>query len=270
MRIFKFWTQIQGTLMVGDQPQKAFAYGGSNFSPQAAERDARERLDRVALRIAGKLADEDSYEVDIREEVLAEIDERNVVTRNRYGAAVLNSAEVLFIDIDQPRFRLWDAFRRWPQGNEGKKARIVAQVKRLAARDPELRGLGLRVYETHGGVRVIVTGRSFDPKAPATRKLLYRFNADRLYAFLCRRQGCFRARLSPKPYRMKCRGHKVVFPRRDETLEAQHKDWLAEYERMSAKYAVCRLVCSLGPVRIDPVIAWHDRATGVGSELKLA
>jgi hypothetical protein len=270
MRIFKFWTQIQGTLTVGGKPQKAFVYGGSNFSLQAAERDAGERLDRVALRIAGQLSDNDSYEVDIREEVLAQIDERNVVTRNRYGAAVLNSAEVLFIDIDQPRFRLWDAFRSWPKGTEGKKARIVEQVKRLAGKDPELRGLGLRVYETHAGVRVIVTGRAFDPKAASTRKLLARCGADPLYAFLCRRQGCFRARLTPKPYRMKCRGHKVVFPRRDAEQEAQHQEWLAEYERMRAKYAVCRLVCSLGPVRIDPVVAWHDRETGVGSEAKLA
>jgi len=270
MRIFKFWTQIQGTLMVGGQPQRAFAYGGSNFSPQAAERDARARLDRVALRIAGQLAKDDSYEADIREEVLAQIDEGNLVTRNRYGAAVLNCAELLFIDIDQPRSGFWDVLRPRPKSDEAKKARIIAQVKRVAAKAPELRGLGLRVYETHSGVRVVVTGRTFDPKAASTTKLLRRFNSDWLYACLCRRQGCFRARLTPKPSRMKLRGHKVVFPRQDEATESQHRAWVAEYDRVRGSYAVCRLVCSLGPVSINPVIAWHDRETGVGSELKLA
>ncbi|MBN2573936.1 MAG: hypothetical protein JXP73_05165 [Deltaproteobacteria bacterium] len=271
MRIFKFWTRIEGTLTVGGRPQPAHAYGGSNVSLEEAERDARRRLEGVARRIAGQGPGDDGYEADIREEVLAQIDERNVVTRNRYGAAVLNSSELLFIDIDEPRLGFWDVFRPRPTG-DAKKARIVAQAKKLFAGDPALRGLGLRLYETRNGVRAIVTGRAFDAKARSTRKLLRRFHADWLYGRLCERQGCFRARLTPKPSRIKCRKYAFAFPRLDDVQEAEHRAWVAAYDQARARFATCRLVCSLGGVfeLLHPVVAWHDRETGATSSLELA
>ena len=269
MRIFQFWARIEGSLTIDGTPRKVHAFGGSDLSVQAAERDAQQRLDRAAKRIAGGRRDATDYEVDIREEVLARLDERNVVTRNRYGAAVLNSAEVLFIDIDEPRLGFLDLFRGRPTGAR-RTAMIVAQVKKLMMKAPELRGLGVRLYETHSGVRAIVTGRHFDPRSPATEKLLRRFNSDWLYSHMCRRQGCFRARLTPKPFRMKCRTQKVVFPRADEGLEAKHRTWVAEYDEARKKYATCRLLCSIGHVVRDPVVDWHDRETGALSGLKLA
>ncbi len=269
MRIFQFWARIEGSLTVDGKPQLVHAFGGSNVSVQTAERDAAQRLDAARRRIAGQPTDDESYEVDIREEVLARIDERNVVTRNRYGAAVLNSAEVLFIDIDEPCRGFLDLFRAKPTGAQ-KTARIVEQVKRLAAQAPELRGLGVRLYETHSGVRAIVTGRHFDPKAASTRKLLGLFHADLLYSYLCRRQGCFRARLTPKPFRMKCRTHKVVFPRPDAKQEAEHCAWVNDYEQARRKFCACRLICAIGHDVRDAVVDWHDRETGATSGLKLA
>jgi hypothetical protein len=270
MRIFKFWTRIERPISIGGEPQTVHAYGGSNISVQAAAADAEQRLDAVRRRAAGEpVRDEETYEVDIREEVLARIDERNVVTRNRYGAAVLNSAEVLFIDIDEPRLGFMDLFRSKPTG-ERKTARIVDQVKQLAMASPALRGLGVRLYATHKGVRAIVTGRAFDPRAAETAKLLRQFNADGLYSCLCRKQGCFRARLTPKPFRMKCRTRKVVFPRADAEQEAEHRAWVAEYDRVRAKFATCRLLCAIGHDVRDPIVDWHDRETGATSGLKLA
>ena len=270
MRIFKYWTRVEGSISVEGRTQRVHAYGGSNNSVQAAAADAERRLDSVRQRIAGEAArDGETYEVDIREEVLARIDERSVVTRNRYGAAVLNSAEVLFIDIDAPRLGFLDLFRARPTGAR-RTAMIVEQVKRLALKAPELRGLGVRLYETHSGVRAIVTGQHFDPKDAATQKLLRRFNADRLYSHLCRRQGCFRARLTPKPYRMKCRTHKVVFPRADAAQEAEHRVWVAEYDQVRQQFATCRLICALGHDVRDAVVDWHDRETGATGGLKLA
>ena len=201
--------------------------------------------------------------------MLQQIDGRNVVTRNRYGAAVLNSADLLFIDIDDPRYGFLDAFRARPTV-EVKKARIVEQVRKLVAKAPELRGLGVRLYETHNGIRAIVTGRHFDPKLQTTQRLLRRFNADRLYSQLCRRQGCFRARLTPKPSRMKCRTHKVVFPRPDATQEAEHLAWVSEYDVQRRKFCTCRLLCSLGHDVREAAVAWHDKETGALSGLKLA
>lgn len=270
MRIFKYWTRVESSISVGGQSQKVHAYGGSNISVQAAAAEAERRLDGVRKRIAGEDSrDGESYEVDIREEVLARVDENNVVTRNRYGAAVLNSTEVLFIDIDEPRLGFLDLFRTRPTGAR-RTAMIVAQVKKLALKAPELREFGVRLYETHSGVRAIVTGQHFDPKAEPTQKLLRRFNADWLYSQLCRRQGCFRARLTPKPYRMKCRTHKVVFPRADAAQEAEHRAWVAEYDQVRQKFATCRLICALGHDVRDPIVDWHDRETGATSGLKLA
>ena len=270
MRVFKYWTRIERSISIGGQPQKVHAFGGSNVSAQAAAVDAEQRLEAVRKRAAGEpVRDEETYEVDIREEVLARIDERNVVTRNRYGAAVLNSAAVLFIDIDEPRPGFLDLFRPRPTGAR-KIERIVEQVKKLVLAEPELRGLGVRLYATHSGVRAIVTGRDFEPRAEATARLMRRFNADRLYSQLCRRQGCFRARLTPKPFRMKCRTHKVIFPRTDAAQEAEHLAWVAEYDRMRGQFATCRLLCTIGHDVRDPMVDWHDRETGATSGWKLA
>lgn len=270
MRIFRYWTRIERMLTIDGKAQKVHAFGGSNISTDAAVADAERRLDGVRRRILGDRGDDRApYEVDIREEVLERIDERNVVTRNRYGAAVLNSSEVMFVDIDQPRLGFWDFFRPRPTGAR-KIARIEAQVRRLVSTAPELRGLGVRLYETHSGVRAIVTGRPFDPKSEYTAELMRILNADWLYSALCRRQGCFRARLTPKPYRMKCRTRKVVYPRAAEAEEDQHREWVVEYDRARQGYATCRLLCSLGHDVRDPIVAWHDRATGATSGLKLA
>ena len=278
MRIFKYWTRVEGSISVEGRTQRVHAYGGSNNSVQAAAADAERRLDSVRQRIAGETArDAETYEVDIREEVLARIDERNVVTRNRYGAAVLNSAEVLFIDIDAPRLGFLDLFRARPTGAR-RTAMIVEQVKRLALKAPELRGLGVRLYETHSGVRAIVTGQHFDPKDAATQKLLRRFNADRLYSHLCRRQGCFRARLTPKPWRIgidqRIRPPVAAWSAEQANLP-ERLAWIAGYEQRSRGHAACCYLGSLGDTaRIDPkaehVCALHDAMARADSDLPLA
>lgn len=270
MRIFRHWTRIERSLVIDGKAQTVHAFGGSDLSVEAAAADAERRLEGVRRRIVGtRTSALAPYEADIREEILERLDDRNIVTRNRYGAAVLNSAEVMFIDIDEPRLGFWDLFRPAPRG-ERKIAMIEAQVRRLVSTEPELHGFGVRLYATHNGVRAIVTGRHFDAKSETTARLLRRFNADPLYSALCRRQGCFRARLTPKPHRIKCRTHKVVFPRETAAVEAAHRAWLAEYEPACRRFATCRLLCSLGHDVREPIIEWHDRATGAMSGLKLA
>lgn len=269
MRIFKYWTRIESPLNVGGTSEVVRCYGGSNDSPEAAAADARRRLEIVIRRVAGGKRGDKSYEVDIREEVLAQIDARNVVTRNRYGAEVLNSADLMFIDIDQPKSGFWDLFRG-VMTMEQRKARIVAQVKKVALNTPELRGLGVRVYETHSGIRLIVTGRHFDPRAAATQKILRLFNADPLYSTLCVKQNCFRARLTPKPYRIRCRAQKVKFPRTDGNGEQAFRSWLVEYEEKRKGRSTCRLLCAIGHDVRDQVVSFHDAETGALTSQKLA
>jgi hypothetical protein len=60
-----------------------------------------------------------------------------------------------------------------------------------------------RIYETHSGCRVICTNRCFpQPKLEfASRRFMQFLKRDRQYIALCEAQGCFRARLTPKPWR---------------------------------------------------------------------
>ncbi|MCX7934462.1 MAG: hypothetical protein N3A66_04285, partial [Planctomycetota bacterium] len=171
-------------------------YGGSNISLDDARQRALAKIEKVKRKLAGDAHAFDDYEVEIREEVIRLLDERTAITRNRYGALVLNAQDLMIMDIDRPPFSFWDLFRA--VGKDAAKERIVARVRRLAQL-PKYQYLGLRVYETKNGIRVIALGRNFDPRAAETQAILQEFNCDALYARLCQRQRCFRARLTPKP-----------------------------------------------------------------------
>lgn len=269
MRIFTHWTRIEKSVEIGGRTERLHAYGGSNHSVTAAARDAERRLANVLERIRARQRKDPDYEADIREEIIERIDANNVVTRNRYGAWVLNSADVVFADLDEPRHTFLEILFGRKSDLARNKERIVEFVRQRAV-SPENRGLGFRLYETHHGIRAIVTGRKFEPKSPATRQLLRRLHTDHLYARLCAKQGCFRARLTPKPHRMKCATHRVVFPRLDGRTEHAFQTWRAEYEGKRAGFGTCRFLETVGADDRNPVIDYHDRMTGAFSGKKLA
>lgn len=243
-----------------EQEQKEITcYGGSNVSEQDAIARAREKIEKVKSKIAGDLHVFDTYQVEIREEIVRVIDEKAIVTRNRYGAQVLNVEDVMILDIDKPKASFWDLFRR--QADAQDKAKIVEMVRTLS-RQPRHQGCGFRVYETHKGIRVIVLGRTFDPQADATQAMMKEFNCDALYMLLCKKQACFRARLTPKPSRMRVRGHKVRFPR-DGEAEREFRKWLVEYEAASRKFSVCKFVEQIGSGYIPEAVRFHDEITGI-------
>jgi len=130
--------------------------------------------------------------------------------------------------------------------------------------------LSVRVYDTAAGVRLIVTGRDFDPAGKQAQALMSDVHADPLDATLCRRQRCFRARLIPKPHRLKCRTTRVVFPR-DETQDAEHAAWVTQYEAASQGRAVCTFVQALGR-RSQPnaLVEYHHSLTHALGKLPLA
>ena len=71
--------------------QDIHLYVGSNHCEHDAERDAEKGAKSLAGRINQGIRYGSDYEADIVEEIIDEIDENNIVTRNRYGALVLNS-----------------------------------------------------------------------------------------------------------------------------------------------------------------------------------
>ncbi len=270
MKIFKFWRVERSDFEFRGQSFPIKCYGGSNLSFEEASAKALEKIERVKLRISGAKgkAAETSYEAEIREEPLHFIDDANVVTRNRYGARILNCRDMMILDIDRPRASFWDLFRAKP-GKERFKERIFEDVE-LASRKPHCKGLAFRLYETCSGVRVIVLGRPFDAKSKDSVRMMKDFNCDPLYALLCVKQGCFRARLTPKPQRIKVPSFKVVYPRSPEEELALAK-WLAGYEESSRAYSACRFVRQLGEAfKPGPAVKYHDEASGAGAKLKLA
>ncbi len=270
MRFYRYWVREEGELRVDGIPRKASCFGHSDTSEEHAREQARERLAAIQARIAKGQNRLEGYEPCIREEVVRTIDARNLISRNRYGAQVLNSENIIFVDIDRIHEGLWQSLKRLVFGprNQSMRDRIVEMVERQAAR-PEYRNLGIRVYATHSGVRLIVTGRDIAPDSDEAARLFRDFHADSLYAWLCAKQKCYRARLTPKPSRMKCKGFKVNFPRSTEEDEAL-TTWLAEYEHKSKQFAVCTLLKVLGSPISHPVIALHDSLTKAQTRLKLA
>jgi hypothetical protein len=133
--------------------------------------------------------------------------------------------------------------------------------------------LSMRVYRTCSGLRCLMTQLRADPKAEATVERMRAFGADPLYVALCMRQECFRARLTPKPWRCGMRPLRFCYPW-DESNMPRARMWYDEYARKTSDFATCALIEQLGGPSMDDEIArvveFHDRATRVGSKLELA
>lgn len=244
-------------------------YGGSNVSLEDAKKNAREKVELIKRKVAGedeKKAPKD-YEVEIREEIVETLSTSCVVTRNAYGALVLNSADTMFIDIDAPRWSIFNLFAN--QDAAWRKNKIIKMIRKHAA-SPQYRKMAFRVYETSHGIRVIVIGRKFFARSKEAEKIMRDFNADRLYRVLCNKQNCFRARLTPKPARVRYHRPGSRYPRETEEENIEFKRWLAEYQEKAERYAVCRYVESVGGDFPDNIVKYHDRITKATSQLKLA
>lgn len=252
------------------QIHRTTAYGYSDVSAAEAQRDALARAGRVLdwLVSDGALKAPDAYgygdERPLREQIVREFVHGGapaaIVTRNAYGALVLNAAHVMFIDVDEAAptalggfvGRLFGRARRDP----------LATLKAALAETP---GVGARIYRTAAGWRALVTSQLVEPRADATDELMVRCGADPRYRALCRVQQCFRARLTPKPWRCGVEAPTLRYPFADAGAEAKFAAWLQGYERASGAYAVCEFVEALGAASFDPVAAAvlreHDAAT---------
>lgn len=265
MNIYRHWATEKQMILIDGTEQQITCYGGSNISMEEARSRAKEKAEKVKRKIKGEKHLFDEYEAEIREEILQIIDDHSAITRNRYGAQVLNAEKLLILDIDKPKTSFADMFRKKDVGRE--KLKIFDMVRKLAAtKYPEY---GFRIYETYQGARVIVVGKEFEPRDRVTGKMMNEFNCDRLYMTLCYKQNCFRARLTPKPYRMKMRRYQVQYPREED--DAELRLWLADYERESRNFSVCRFIEQIGASHyVDDVIRLHDETTGANFRQPLA
>lgn len=268
MKLYKHWVAEKQKIQIDGAAQEITCYGGSNLSVEDAQSKAREKVEKIKRKIRGERHLFDEYEAEIREEILQTIDDHSAITRNRYGARVLNVENLMILDIDKPKVTisgLAGLFKK--KDARPPKQQIYDMVRDLAT--TKYKDLGFRIYETFQGARVIVLGRDFDPRGYETGRMMDDFNCDRLYTTLCQKQACFRARLTPKPHRMNMRRFKVQFPRLGEDTEFQQ--WLAEYEDKSRAFTVCRFVEHIGARHPQSeVVQIHDDLTGTNYRQPLA
>jgi hypothetical protein len=171
-----------------------------------------------------------------REPVLREIkngagEVAAVVTRNSYGCVVLNTARVMFVDVDLPEPKpaggLWKKLFGKPEvappGNP--QAEAIAKAEAWTRNHPDW---GWRIYRTRAGLRLLATHALFDPEIAVSDGVFEALGADPLYRRLCKTQKCFRARLTPKYWR--CRGNRppARWPFEDEKAERRFNKWQTE------------------------------------------
>lgn len=273
----KYWAKGSHRGQTRDGREVAIeAFGWSSESVAAARAHGNERARKVIE--SGFGADKGGHyeygNAPFREEVTdtLQVDgaDAAIISRNRYGALVLNSAQVMFVDIDFPEdggggfvnslLMAFSAKRRQARA-EAREQQAVAAVEAWARRNPRKT---LRLYRTHSGLRVILTDGLHDPKSAETKTILEELKADPLYRSLTERQECFRARLTPKPWRCESPNPPGSFPWADSAHENRYREWENQYAGNCRRFSTCRLVSEIGVPAAHPVIqavlTAHDSA----------
>lgn len=279
MHVPHYWARAEAPLAGGAQVS---AWRWSDESLEAARAAAAARVAELAAAIAaGRRPDRADYaDRPLREERLevhpAAGEPIAIVTRNAQGAEVLNTARVPFLDLDfahLPGPGLLAGLRRLLGGAPppDAEARALARVRDWLARERVARA---RVYRTRAGLRVLLLDRLLDPRGGEAAALLSGLGADPLYARLCRAQGSFRARLTPKARRLGLRRVPHEWPAADPAEAAAREAWLAEYRSRCRGFAACRLLLDHGTGAPHPEAArvreLHDRAAVGFGDLPLA
>lgn len=332
MLIPRYWSRAESTATTPDGKFVRFhVWRGSRSSAAEAQALAQEAVGRVADRVSRGAGFPERYtygDRPLREEVISEfaagaagatVDAPDAaITRNSYGALVLNAARAFFIDVDvdasdRPRSsasssssmasgdpmaaarELVDALplpggvKSILGGLFGSKpsqpaappppppapadpaSAALDRLRRYVASHPEWR---VRVYRTSAGLRYLVTHDVFSPTDPATQAAMTALGADPQYIKLCQVQKTFRARLTPKPWRIGVENPPVGFPYEGPGQEAQMRQWEARYDAASAGRATCRFMEEIGTGAEHPDVAplreLHDEHTRATSGLPLA
>lgn len=343
MLIPRFWHRAESQAVKPDgQPVRFHVWRGARGSEAEARVLAEQAVQRVAERIRGGMGFPEKYtygDRPLREEVVREIagsgtpDEPDAaITRNVYGALVLNAAHAFFIDVDvagsEPREGFGSGAAQQPQNPAqalGEAAQSVWNVvdslplpgglksflgafrpsspapsappsspaqppaaaptapadaatgpaldrlRRFVAARPEWR---VRVYRTYAGLRYLATHAPFEPTSADVQQTLAALGADPQYIRLCQVQKSFRARLTPKPWRIGMPNPPVRFPFDGPADERAMRDWEARYDAASAGRATCRFLEEIGSgaehPAIAPLRALHDEQTHATAGLPLA
>lgn len=147
---------------------------------------------------------------------------------------------------------------------------VVTGLHRVAERH----NLGVRVYQTAAGYRVLILSVPFEAGSGQSESLLREFDSDAVYIRLCKIQDSFRVRLTPKPWRCGLPNPPESFPFETPQAESRFREWEAKYRTACSGYATCRFVGSFGVGAVvpgfDELVQHHDMESKAGSGLPLA
>ncbi|MGN5765977.1 hypothetical protein ACNQO6_16685 [Acinetobacter calcoaceticus] len=249
----------------------------------------------------------------IREEIIAQHDDV-MITRNGYGALCLNTPDVLFADIDFAEssqltvhfaaffmllllsIAVSAYFMSWMILVIGLIisflftrvfAKSLSTLQRRFITTPEQRSLALirnfsqqhphwhlRVYRTPKGYRILAMHQTFDANGKEAQLMFEAIKADPHYVRMCKNQNCFRARISPKPWRIGMNRLRLgIWPVDPQDL-AIREAWVSEYEQHAKHYSSCRFVEQFGSqivnAKAKQVQLLHDQYCKSGTHLDLA
>lgn len=270
MKIAKYWSKQH--LDFNDPPNppaQLVFWGVSEHSEQDAASNAQSQLQRWAQQLRDGISISSNYQLDmqeIREELIEDIlladgTRIGAITRNAYGALVLNTEYLLIADIDTPAASLWRRILAWFGISYPTKARIIETLAQIQQQQPEVT---LRIYETYAGLRVFLIHQSFKHDKAQAAQWLGRLGADKRYKKLCELQQCYRARLTPKPWRCAMpRPPSATYPRENALTQQRFANWLTRYEANSSQFSAVHLIKQLGRPAQDMIIRQlievHDR-----------
>jgi len=284
MKIPKFWTRREGDVPHPDGRElHLFAWGWSETSASDAEARAAERFRSLEQRVSQGLDLPRGYaygDRPVREQIIEEITGPDgtpdaLLTRNTYGSVVLNAARSMFVDVDAAAAPAGGGggFLKSLFGCGGGSKPQDAQLDTLRG---VLRSVGgsFRVYRTAAGYRLLATDRVYTPGSPESESVMRQTGADPAFIQLCRIQDSFRARLTPKPWRIGKAAPPGDFPREDARLQREFEKWLQEYDRAAGSNATCQFVETIGDGTVHPdvahIVQLHDDRTRATSSLPLA
>ena len=276
MQFFKYWAIADGSVRSskGEQITRT-AYGFSNQSLEDALRVANERATAAARGFGSGQPRSDLasyYSAAVREEIVEEFTDEHhrstIISRNSYGCLVLNTPDLFFADVDLPPAK--PALSRWLASvfsflNRNKEnppsfeQQLIEKIHLAVDSKP---GIGLRLYRTKLGYRIVVTTQTIDARDSDSLKLLEDLGSDKLYVCLCRSQDSYRARLTPKPWRCGIKDRPPRYPFLNEESKTKCQEWLQKYNQQARRFATCALIGEFGSNSvhpdIKPVLELHD------------
>ena len=283
MKIPKYWIRREGDVQHPDgRALHLFAWGWSETSTSDAESRAGERFRSLEQRVSQGLDLPRGYaygDRPVREQIVEEIAGPDgqpyaLLTRNSYGSLVLNAARSMFIDVDAAAAPSGGGFLKSLFGVSGGSKPSDAQLDRLRGALQSSGAGSFRVDRTAAGDRLLATDRLYTPGSSESESLMRQLGADPAFIQLCRIQDSFRARLTPKPWRIGKAAPPGDFPREDVRLQRDFDKLVQEYDRAAGSKATCQFVETIGDGTIHAdvahIVQLHDERTRATAGLPLA